>query len=136
MITSITYMTYISISIAITIFVSRTLSRNGEVYLIDGFNGKSELAKSVNHMLVVGFYLLNIGFVLLRMQTSSQITNFESMIVYLSSSIGFVLVILGAFHFLNMVLIHKFRESGLKKASQERQRSEKIEYAGKLHNDP
>ena len=118
MITSVTYITYIVISICITIFVSRTLSKNGEIYLIDGFNGNVELAKSVNHMLVVGFYLLNIGFVLLRMQTSNAIVDSESMIVYLSSSIGLVLVVLGAIHFLNMFVIHKFREAGLRKASE------------------
>lgn len=118
MITSITYIIYISISIAITIFVSKTLSKNGEIYLVDGFNGNEDLAKSVNHMLVVGFYLLNIGFVLLRLKTNSLIIDIESMIVYLSSSIGFVLIVLGAFHFFNMFIIHKFRESGLRKASQ------------------
>jgi len=118
MITSMTYITYISISIAITIFVSKTLSKNGEIYLIDGFNGNAELAKSVNHMLVVGFYLLNIGFVLLRLKTNSFIIDLESMIVYLSTNIGFVLVILGAFHFFNMLIVHKFREAGLKKDTQ------------------
>jgi len=118
--TATTYMIYIAISVAITIFVSRTLSKNGEIYLIDGFNGNEALAKSVNHMLVVGFYLLNIGFVLLRMQTSNRIVDIESMIVYLSSSIGLVLVILGAFHFFNMLVIHRFREAGLRKASREK----------------
>ena len=115
MITSITYITYIIISIGITIFVSRTLSKNGEIYLVDGFNGKIELARSVNHMLVVGFYLLNVGFVLLRLNTSSEVVDIESMIVYLSSSIGLVLVVVGVVHFLNMFLIHKFREAGLNK---------------------
>ena len=122
MITSITYITYISISVAITIFVSKTLSKNGEIYLIDGFNGNKELAKSVNHMLVVGFYLLNIGFVLLRLKTNSLIIDIESMIVYLSYSIGFVLIVLGAFHFFNMIIIYKFRESGLKKATHKAER--------------
>ncbi len=116
MITSITYITYIIISIGITVFVSRTLSKNGEIYLIDGFNGNVELAKSVNHMLVVGFYLINVGFVLLRLQASNQLINFESMIIYLSANIGLVLLILGALHFFNMIVIHKFRENGLKKA--------------------
>ena len=115
MITSITYLTYIIISVAITIFVSRTLSKNGEIYLIDGFNGNVELAKSVNHMLVVGFYLINIGFVLVRLQASNQLIDFETMIVYLSSNIGLVLLILGALHFFNMIVIHKFRENGIKK---------------------
>lgn len=116
MFTSTAYITYITISILVTILVSRTLSKNGEIYLIDGFNGNAELAKSVNHMLVVGFYLLNIGFVLLRLQTGNTIVNIEEMIIYLSSSIGLILVILGLAHFFNMFLIHKFRESGLKKA--------------------
>jgi hypothetical protein len=75
-------------------------------------------------MLVVGFYLLNIGFVLLRLKTNSLIIDLESMIVYLSSSIGFVLVVLGAFHFFNMFLVHKFREAGLKKATQKSQYNE------------
>ncbi len=117
--TSITYITYIVISICITIFVSRTLSKNGQVYLDDGFNGNKELAKSVNHMLVVGFYLLNIGFVLIRLQTNNVIDNLESMIVYLSANIGLVLMVLGGCHFLNMVVIHKFRESGMRKHSNE-----------------
>lgn len=120
MITSITYITYIIISVLITVFVSRTLSKNGEIYLIDGLDGNVELAKSVNHMLVVGFYLLNLGFVLLRMQSNRQVVDIESMIVYLSSSVGIVLVVLGAAHFFNMYVIHKFREAGLRKIERAR----------------
>ncbi len=110
-----TYLTYIFFSITITIFVSRTLSKNGEVYLIDGFNGSVELAKSVNHMLVVGFYLLNLGFVLLRMHTGATINEFEGVIVYLSSSLGLVLMVLGIAHFFNMFLIYNFRAAAKKK---------------------
>ena len=116
MFTSTTYITYIVISIFITIFVSRTLSKNGEVFLIDGFGGNVELAKSVNHLLVVGFYLLNLGFVLLRMRTNANISNLEDMIVYLSSGLGFVLLILGIAHFFNMYVIHMFRNSYEKNA--------------------
>lgn len=115
MFTSATYITYIVISIFITIVVSRTLSKNGEIFLIDGFNGNIDLAKSVNHLLVVGFYLLNLGFVLLRMRTDSFITNLEEMIVYLTSGLGFVLFALGIAHFFNMFVIHKFRTSYGKK---------------------
>jgi hypothetical protein len=115
MIISITYITYIVISFFITVFVSRTLSKNGEIYLIDGFNGNVELASSVNHMLVVGFYLLNLGFVLLLMQAGRRIIDIQSMIIYLSSNIGLVLLVLGVAHFVNMFVIHKFREVGLRK---------------------
>ena len=115
MFTTATYLTYIVISIFITVFVSRTLSKNGEIFLIDGFGGNVDLAKSVNHLLVVGFYLLNLGFVLLRMRTNVSISNAEEMIVYLSSGLGFVLFALGIAHFFNMFVIHKFRTSYGKK---------------------
>ena len=108
------YVLYIVISVFITIFVSRTLSKNGEIYLIDGFNGNDALAKSINHMLVVGFYLLNLGFVLLRMKSGQVLDSVEGVIIYLSSGIGFVLFALGIAHFFNMFVIHQFRASQLK----------------------
>ncbi|MFT6102492.1 MAG: hypothetical protein ACJATV_000727 [Granulosicoccus sp.] len=115
MFTSSAYITYIILSIVITIFVSRTLSKNGEIYLIEGFGGNIDLAKSVNHMLVVGFYLLNLGFVLLRMRTGVAIEDMEALIVYLSSGLGFVLLALGVAHFFNMFVIYTFRKSYMAK---------------------
>lgn len=109
MYTATAYLLYIFISIIITVFVSRTLSKNGEIYLIDGFNGNEALAKSVNHMLVVGFYLLNVGFVLLRMQTNKSIVLIDGLLIYLSTNIGTVMFILGVMHFFNMFVIHRFR---------------------------
>ncbi|GAA6139808.1 hypothetical protein NBRC116583_35550 [Arenicella sp. 4NH20-0111] len=109
------YALYIVISIIITVVVSKTLSRNGEVYLIDGFNGNEVLAKSVNHMLVVGFYLLNVGFVLLRMETALTINEVDALLLYLSSNIGIVLFVLGIMHFINMYLINRFRNLQINK---------------------
>jgi len=108
------YVLYILISVFITIFVSRTLSKNGEIYLIDGFNGNDALAKSINHMLVVGFYLLNLGFVLLRMKSGQVLESIEGVIIYLSSGLGFVLFALGIAHFFNMFVIHRFCASQVK----------------------
>ena len=111
MYTSATYLIYIIFSIVITVFVARTLSKNGVIYLEDGFNGNTHLAASVNHMLVVGFYLLNLGFALLRMKTNIAISNFEQMLAYLSSGLGFVLFALGIAHFFNMYVIYINRKS-------------------------
>ena len=111
MLTPTTYLTYILFSIFITVFVSHTLSKNGKVFLVDGFGGNEPLAESVNHLLVVGFYLVNLGFVLLRMRTGVQIDTFEQMIVYLTSGLGFVLLVLGIAHFFNMYLINRFRSN-------------------------
>jgi hypothetical protein len=60
-----TYITYLAISIALTVWVARTLHKNGRIFLVDSFHGNEPLADSVNHLLVVGFYLINIGYVAL-----------------------------------------------------------------------
>ena len=65
------YFSYLAISIGITIWVARTLHSNGRVFLLDAFNGNAELADSVNHLLVVGFYLINVGYIALALSTTS-----------------------------------------------------------------
>jgi len=107
MLNAINYLVYLALSIFITVFVARTLSKNGLPFLIRGFKGNVDIAVSTNHLLVVGFYLLNMGFVLLRMRTGDLINTFEQLIVYQASNIGAVLVILGLFHFFNMYVIHR-----------------------------
>src|SRR5262249_23199559 len=59
----VTYLIYLLISVALTVWVARTLHKRGAIFLVDAFHGNAELAASVNHLLVVGFYLINIGFV-------------------------------------------------------------------------
>lgn len=61
------YLLYLAISIAMTIWVARTLQRNGRVFLVQAFRGNEAMADSVNHLLVVGFYLINVGFIALTL---------------------------------------------------------------------
>ncbi len=104
--TASTYLIYVLASLCITVFVAHTLSRNGRLFLVNAFKDEA-LADSVNHLLVVGFYLLNLGFVLFMMRTDRAIADFEGMIVYLSGSLGFVLMAVAIVHFINMFAIHR-----------------------------
>nr|HNH83010.1 hypothetical protein [Acidobacteriota bacterium] len=63
-----TYLTYLVLSIILTIWVAQTLHKNGRVFLVDVFHGNIELADSVNHLLVVGFYLINLGYISLALK--------------------------------------------------------------------
>ena len=71
--TTISYSLYLLIAIPVTIWVAKTLHRNGRVFLVDCFHGNAEMADSVNHLLVVGFYLINIGFVTLFLKIESKV---------------------------------------------------------------
>ena len=102
------YALYLLISIAMTIWVARTLSTNGEVFLIQCFGHNAELARSTNHLLVVGFYLVNIGFITLTLSTGSEPQTWPQMIRFLSGKVGLAVIVLGAMHFFNMHAIARF----------------------------
>jgi hypothetical protein len=108
-----THLTYLLISIAVTVWVARTLHRNGRVFLVDSFHGNESLADSVNHLLVVGFYLINVGFVALALRFGERATTLEQSIEILSTKIGIVLLILGAMHFFNIKVISAMRRRAL-----------------------
>src|SRR5262244_751339 len=97
-----TYLLYLAISIALTIWVARTLVKNGRVFLVDAFLGNESLADSVNHLLAVGFYLVNIGYVALALRYGDKPIDLTIAIESLSSRVGFVLLVLGGMHFFNL----------------------------------
>ena len=119
MYTSIMYYLYLSISLVITVWVARTLSKNGFRFLVDGFDGDVELARSVNHLLVVGFYLINMGFVSLSLRFGDKPGNSTEIIEILSMKIGLVLVVLGVMHFFNVRAINRYRDR-MKMAARDR----------------
>ena len=69
-----TYLFYVVISVALTLWVAQTLHKNGRIFLVDAFLGNEAIADSVNHLLVVGFYLINIGYVTLALKYGEKPT--------------------------------------------------------------
>ena len=97
------YACYLAISVALTIWVARALSSTGETFLIRCFGQDQELARSTNHLLVIGFYLVNLGFICYRIGfwTPGE----RDIAAEVTSRVGVTLLVLGAMHFFNMVMI-------------------------------
>lgn len=108
--TVITYGLYLALAVAMTIWVAKTLHKSGRVFLVECFHGNDELADSVNHLLVVGFYLINIGFVSLYLKTTETVTGAQGIFETLSGKMGVVLLMLGGMHFFNLLLFTKLRK--------------------------
>ena len=104
------YVAYLVISIAVTVWVAQTLHKNGRVFLVDTFHGNTELADSVNHLLVVGFYLINIGYVALALSTTENLFQLRQAIELVSDKIGVVLLVLGGMHFFNLFVFSRMRK--------------------------
>jgi hypothetical protein len=107
------YVAYLVISVALTVWVARTLVKNGRIFLIDSFLGNESLADSVNHLLAVGFYLINIGYVVLALKYGEKPADLPTAIETLSTKVGLVLLVLGAMHFFNLYSFSRMRRRAL-----------------------
>lgn len=125
------YSIYLPIAVALTIWVARTLHTNGKVFLVDIFHGQNELASSVNKLLQVGFYLISLGFAIIKLEIipgwkydqvtgqniQEHVNNTQSMIEVLSYKLGSFILILGLMLFINLFLLLILR-SGSKPRTQ------------------
>jgi hypothetical protein len=109
----VTYFLYLAISVALTVWVARTLHKNGRLFLVDAFHGNEPLADSINHLLVVGFYLINIGYVTLALKYGDKAADLQQLLEALSTKVGAVLLILGGMHFFNLYVFSKMRKRAL-----------------------
>ena len=107
------YTAYFLVSLGMTIWVARTLHKNGRFFLVEAFAGRQELADSVNHLLLVGFYLINIGFILLFLRVGPKPADIVEGVEYISTKLGIVILVLGGMHFFNMFNFARMRKKGL-----------------------
>ena len=70
------------------------------------------MADSVNHLLVVGFYLINLGYVAYALKVRDEVTNARGAIELVCDKIGVVLIVLGIMHFFNIFVFSRFRQHG------------------------
>ena len=111
-----TYAVYLVLSIAVTVWVARTLHHSGRAFLIDAFHGNDTLADSVNHLLVVGFYLINLGWIVMTLRTQLYPGNLREAMELLSDKVGTVLFVLGVMHFFNLFLFNRFRRRAIEQS--------------------
>jgi hypothetical protein len=107
------YLAYLVISLPVTVWVAWTLHRNGRAFLVDAFHGHEALADSVNHLLVVGFYLVNIGWIVMTLKTDLALETPRAAIELVSEKIGTVLLVLGVMHLFNVYLFNRVRRRAL-----------------------
>ena len=100
---------YLMISLGMAVWVAKTLHRNGRLFLIDAFHGDEARADAVNHLLVVGFYLVNFGFILLFLRWGEKPAGLVEGVEYAATKLGIVLLVLGGMHFFNMFNFDKMR---------------------------
>lgn len=106
-------LTYLSLAVAITVLVGRTLHKHGRIFLVDTFSGNTALADAVNSLLVVGFYLINVGYAVVTLENNGSIADMATAIDLTAARIGRVILVLGGMHFLNLYIFSRMRRRAL-----------------------
>ncbi len=104
------YLAYIAVTLAVIVWVGRTLRREGRVFLIDAFHGNEPMADSINRLLTVGFYLVNFGYAALALRSADDLNTIRGAIETMSVKIGSMLLILGILHFGNLYVLNRLRK--------------------------
>lgn len=107
------YALYLLISIPLTVVVARTLGKHGRTFLTEVFRDSPGLATAVNQLLVVGFYLISLGFVTLFLTSGADIVNAREVFEMLSVKVGTVALVLGVMHLLNVLVFNGIRRRHL-----------------------
>jgi hypothetical protein len=121
-----TYVVYLLLSVVLTVWVASVLSKHGKVFLADVFNRDEHLVVAVNQLLVVGFYLINIGFVALWLRTSDTIINASQVVETLAVKLGTVALVLGGVHLVNVWVFNRFRRRRMNERNLEGEQSSTI----------
>lgn len=104
-----TYLLYVLVSLSLTVWVGRTLNRNGNVFLNHNYSDAPELVNAISNMLLVGFYLINIGFVAYTLRiTGSTPGTWAQVTEFLAVKIGFIAIVLGLMHFALMFILQHY----------------------------
>lgn len=114
--TVVTYLLYLAVTVPLTIWVGHALARHGEVFLVDVFHGDTRLAHAVNQLLVIGFYLLNFGYVSYFMASSVDVQTGRELMEVVSTKVGGVALVVGVIHFGNVWALNMFRRRALLRA--------------------
>ncbi len=104
-----TYLVYLVVSVGVTIGVGHTLHKHGRSFLLDVFHGEARIADPVNHFLLVGFYLMNVAFVLFYLRSNVVVPHPLAAGELLARKLGVVLTSLGAMHFVNVAVLTAIR---------------------------
>lgn len=114
------YAIYLPIALFLTYFVSKTLFKNGKIFMLDIFKGREEIAEATNKLLETGFYLLNIGFALMILEMNLYENNYQVLIEALSYKIGGFSIYLGVMLFFNLYFFFRGKRKARENQTTER----------------
>ncbi len=102
------YSIYLSITAIIIIVVGQILYKNGNVFVTQLIPNHEELCKKVNTNLLLGYYLLNLGYCAITILSWEKIETANQLIGIIAYKTSIILFIIGILHYVNIFMITNY----------------------------
>ena len=107
----IAYIIYLALVVFIIVYVGRYFYTNGKIFIISLFHGNVALADQTNRLLLLAYYLFNIGYSFLKLKQWQKLSSIEMLVSSVASNVGVLIFILAVTHYANMLLIYYLSRS-------------------------
>lgn len=100
------YAIYLLITYLITFKVGLIFYRNGRVFVFHLLKQDAHLTSFINRVLLVCYYLLNIGYATIMISFWQTVTNWAELLASVTKMTGSIMLTLSIIHFFNMSVIY------------------------------
>lgn len=100
------YVIYGCITVYVIYYVGKLFHSNGRIFIMRLFNGNESLTDTTNNILLLAYYLFNIGYSVIQFSFWERVTNVSNLISSISMKTGVLVLILALTHYLNIFLIY------------------------------
>lgn len=105
------YLIYLLLMIFIIVYVGKLFYRNGRVFILAAFRDDAALTDNVNNILLIAYYLFNVGYAFVKLRHWDKVINLQTLISSVSGNMGVLIFILATTHYMNMGLIYYFSKN-------------------------
>ena len=99
------YVIYLILMVFIIVFVGRIFYRNGRVFILTLMKNDAITTDHLNNILLVAYYLFNIGYAFLKLHYWQKIEHPEMLVSSIANNMSVLIFILATTHYFNMILI-------------------------------
>ena len=101
------YLIYLGITAIIIIKVGKICYTNGSIYVAQLIPHHKELCLKINQVLLVAYYLFNLGYCAITLIQWKLITKYSELIEVICTKTAIILFLLATLHYLNILIITK-----------------------------
>lgn len=102
------YIIYLSITSFIIIKVGKICYQNGNVFVSQLIPNHEELCLKINQVLLVGYYLLNLGYCAMTLISWKKIAETNQLIEVIAYKSAIIICTISIMHYINIFLLTKY----------------------------